>query len=174
MLQHWFAMLNRSLSCAIIVMTSISVCTTLVHGAEKVDLVRVEKSQRKMQLLSGNTVVKEYKIALGARPIGHKQWEGDERTPEGRYVLDWRNPKSMAHKSIHISYPNIRDRAAAKSMGVPPGGAIMIHGAVNGYGWWGWVLQLIDWTDGCIAVTNPEMDEIWALVQNGTPIEIYP
>lgn len=140
----------------------------------RVDLVRVQKAERRMQLLSGETLVKEYKIALGARPIGHKRWQGDERTPEGRYVLDWRNPRSIAHKSIHISYPNALDSAAAKSMGVPPGGAIMIHGAANGYGWWAWVLQLIDWTDGCIAVTNQEMDEIWTLVQDGTPIEINP
>ena len=139
-----------------------------------IDLVRVQKSERRMQLLSGETLVREYKIALGARPIGHKRWQGDERTPEGRYALDWRNPNSIAHKSIHISYPNAQDSAAAKSIGVPPGGAIIIHGAANGYGWWGWVLQLIDWTDGCIAVTNQEMDEIWTLVQDGTPIEINP
>jgi murein L,D-transpeptidase YafK len=152
-----------------------SFLSTMAHAAdEKVDRVRIAKSQRRMQLLAGETVVKEYKIALGARPIGHKRFEGDERTPEGRYVLDWRNAKSMAYKSIHISYPNAQDAATAKSMGVPPGGAIMIHGAANGYGWWGWVLQLIDWTDGCIAVTNREMDEIWTLVQDGTPIEINP
>ncbi|MEP7457157.1 L,D-transpeptidase family protein [Phyllobacterium sp. SB3] len=165
-------MVRRNLSLLIICL--ITMWATFAYGGATVDLVRVEKSLRKMQLLSGSTVVKEYKIALGARPVGHKRWEGDERTPEGRYILDWRNPKSMAHKSIHISYPNAQDKAAAKSMGVSPGGAIMIHGAVNGYGWWGWVLQLIDWTDGCIAVTNPEMDEIWTLVQDGTPIEIYP
>jgi murein L,D-transpeptidase YafK len=152
-----------------------SLFATMAHAAdEKVDLVRVQKAERRMQLLAGETVVKEYKIALGARPIGHKRWEGDERTPEGRYVLDWRNPKSMTYKSIHISYPNAQDNAAAKFIGVLPGGAIMIHGAANGYGWWGWVLQLIDWTDGCIAVTNREMDEIWTLVQDGTPIEINP
>ncbi|QND52218.1 L,D-transpeptidase family protein [Phyllobacterium sp. 628] len=148
---------------------------TLAQAADgKIDLVRVEKAERRMQLLSGDAVVREYTIALGARPEGHKRWEGDERTPEGRYTLDWRNPKSMAYKSIHISYPNTRDVASAKSMGVPPGGMIMIHGAANGYGWWGWLLQLIDWTDGCIAVTNREMDEIWTLVQDGTPIEINP
>lgn len=110
----------------------------------KVDLVRVEKAERRMQLLSGDVVIKQYTIALGARPEGHKRWEGDERTPEGRYVLDWRNPKSMAYKSIHISYPNARDTAAAKSMGVSPGGLIMIHGAANGYGWWGWMLRVSD------------------------------
>lgn len=168
-------MINPIPALTILTLSLAWMCVTLAHAeGEKVDLVRVQKSERRMQLLSGETVVKEYKIALGARPIGHKRWEGDERTPEGRYILDWRNPKSMAHKSIHISYPNAQDTAAAKSMGVSPGGAIMIHGAVKGYGWWGWVLQLIDWTDGCIAVTNPEMDEIWTLVQDGTPIEINP
>lgn len=170
-----YAMPKLKLASSLLPVLFTSLFATMTHAADgKVDLVRVEKSGRRMQLLSGEAVVKEYKIALGARPVGHKRWEGDERTPEGRYVLDWRNPKSMAYKSIHISYPNMQDMAAAKSVGVSPGGAIMIHGAANGYGWWGWVLQLIDWTDGCIAVTNQEMDEIWTLVQDGTPIVINP
>jgi murein L,D-transpeptidase YafK len=163
-----------ALRSAFLVALSPFVATVATANEGRVDLVRVEKAERRMQLLSGDVVIKEYTIALGARPEGHKRWEGDERTPEGRYILDWRNPKSMAYKSIHISYPNPRDVASAKSMGVPPGGMIMIHGAANGYGWWGWALQLIDWTDGCIAVTNREMDEIWTLVQDGTPIEINP
>jgi murein L,D-transpeptidase YafK len=137
-------MIAKHVSLLIVLISPLWLSATLALATEKVDLVRVEKSQRKMQLLSGGSVLKEYKIALGARPVGHKRWEGDERTPEGRYVLDWRNPKSMAHKSIHISYPNTQDKAAAKSMGVSPGGAIMIHGAVNGYGWW----------DGCFNLST--------------------
>ncbi|TIV98820.1 MAG: hypothetical protein E5V85_09940 [Mesorhizobium sp.] len=155
---------------------SICACIFAVSPAfadERVNLVRVEKSNRQLQLIGdGGRVLRSYDIALGGEPIGHKQQEGDERTPEGRYVLDWRNANSADHKSIHISYPNADDLAAAKARGVDPGGLIMIHGMPNGFGWLGWLLQLVDWTDGCIAVTNPEMDEIWAMVANGTPIEI--
>ena len=136
--------------------------------------MRVDKSDRRLELLRKGTVLRSYRVALGNAPEGHKREEGDERTPEGRYVLDWRNPGSSFHKSIHISYPNAADRAAAKAAGRDPGGLIMIHGQPNGFGWWSWLLQLVDWTDGCIAVTDAEMDEIWTMVDNGTPIEITP
>ncbi|WP_246672508.1 L,D-transpeptidase family protein [Mesorhizobium sp. B3-1-6] len=139
---------------------------------QTVDLVRVEKSQRQLQLIGGGQILRRYSIALGGDPVGHKHREGDGRTPEGRYVLDWRNPNSVAHRSIHISYPNADDKVAAKALGVDPGGLIMIHGQPNGFGWLGRLLQMVDWTDGCIAVTNPEMDEIWTRVADGTPIEI--
>ncbi|MBO6899889.1 MAG: L,D-transpeptidase family protein [Rhizobiaceae bacterium] len=140
----------------------------------RIDLVVVEKSARKMMLISKGDTVRTYEIALGDMPVGHKQREGDERTPEGRYVLDWRNPNSAFHLSIHISYPDADDRAEAAAAGYSPGGDIMIHGQPNGFGWWSWLLQMIDWTDGCIAVTNADMDEIWEMVDNGTPIEIRP
>ena len=140
----------------------------------QIDMVIVEKAARQMMLMSGTETVRTYDIALGDSPVGHKQREGDERTPEGRYILDWRNPNSAFHLSIHISYPNANDRAAAASGGYSPGGDIMIHGQPNGFGWWSWLLQGIDWTDGCIAVTNADMDEIWDMVGNGTPIEIRP
>ncbi|MBB6467012.1 murein L,D-transpeptidase YafK [Aminobacter lissarensis] len=142
--------------------------------AEPVDLVRVDKSERRLELLSGDKVVRSYAMALGANPVGHKGREGDERTPEGRYVLDWRNPGSGYYRSIHISYPNADDVAAAKRAGVEPGGMIMIHGQPNGYGWWSWLMQMFDWTNGCIAVTDENMAEIWKMVANGTPIEINP
>jgi len=141
-------------------------------AGEKVDLVRVDKSQRQLQLVGGGKVLRSYAIALGGHQVGHKHREGDERTPEGLYVLDWRNANSTAYKSIHISYPNADDVAAADARGVGPGGFIMIHGQPNGFGWLGWLLQLVDWTDGCIAVTDSDMDEIWTMVANGTPIEI--
>lgn len=141
---------------------------------QRVDLVVVEKAARQMMLLSEGKTVRTYEIALGDAPVGHKQREGDERTPEGRYVLDWRNPDSAFHLSIHISYPDAEDRAAAATAGYSPGGDIMIHGQPNGFGWWSWLLQMVDWTDGCIAVTNADMDEIWEMVDNGTPIEIRP
>ena len=140
----------------------------------RVDLVRVDKSERRMELLAGGQVLRTYSIALGGNPEGHKRQEGDERTPEGRYVLDWRNPQSCCHRSIHVSYPNAADKASAKAAGVDPGGMIMIHGQVNGYGWWSWLVQMFDWTDGCIAVHDDEMDEIWTMVRDGTPIEISP
>jgi murein L,D-transpeptidase YafK len=141
---------------------------------DKVDFVRVDKSERRMELLSKDRVVRTYTIALGGNPIGHKQQEGDQRTPEGRYVLDWRNAKSCCMKSLHVSYPNAEDKAAARKAGVSPGGMIMIHGIPNGWGWWGWLFQMFDWTSGCIAVNDRNMQEIWDLVEVGTPIEISP
>ncbi|MBB4651954.1 murein L,D-transpeptidase YafK [Aminobacter niigataensis] len=142
--------------------------------ADAVDLVRVDKSDRLMELMSGEKIVRSYAVALGANPVGHKRQEGDERTPEGRYVLDWRNPESAFTKSIHISYPNANDKAAAMRAGVDPGGMIMIHGQSKGFGWWSWLMQMFDWTNGCIAVTDEDMAEIWQMVENGTPIEINP
>lgn len=148
------------------------IATAPALAGEKVDLVRVDKSDRRLELIGGGKVLRSYSIALGGDPLGHKHQEGDQRTPEGRYVLDWRNPNSIAHRSIHISYPNADDLAAAKTRNVDAGGMIMIRGQPNGFGWWGWLLQLVDWTDGCIAVTDSDMDEIWAMVADGTPIEI--
>jgi murein L,D-transpeptidase YafK len=144
------------------------------YSADKVDLVRVDKSDRRMELLAKGQVLRGFAIALGGNPLGHKQQQGDERTPEGRYVLDWRNANSCCMRSLHISYPNEADKAAASQLGVSPGGQIMIHGQVNGFGWWGWLIQLFDWTNGCIAVNDTDMLEIWGMVDAGTPIEIDP
>lgn len=138
------------------------------------DLVKVEKAARKLHLIKAGEVHATYAVSLGDNPIGHKQQEGDERTPEGRYVIDWRNPNSSYHLSLHISYPNEQDKARAKAQGVDPGGMIMIHGQPNGYEAVESMLQRFDWTDGCIAVTNDEMRQIWDSVANGTPIEIVP
>lgn len=137
------------------------------------DEIRVRKSAREMDLLRDGKVIRSYMIALGGDPAGgHKAREGDQRTPEGRYRIDWRNPNSIAHLSLHISYPNAEDSARAAAEGVPPGGNIMIHGIANGWGFLGSLHRLRDWTDGCIAVTNAEMQEIWSLVPDGTPIVI--
>lgn len=144
-------------------------------SAEKrVDYVVVKKSEKKMYLLSHNIKVKEYHIALGGNPFGHKRQEGDQRTPEGKYFLDYKKADSAYYKSIHISYPNENDKAAAAKAGVKPGGQIMIHGQKNDPDWLASVAQQFNWTAGCIAVTNPEMSEIWDLVAVGTPIEILP
>ncbi len=138
----------------------------------EIDLVLVDKSEKKIYLLSKGKELKEYDVVFGESPKGHKQQEGDERTPEGKYILDYKKADSSFYKAIHISYPNEEDNARARKMGVDPGGLIMIHGQKNGFGWLSWLMQWFNWTDGCIAVTNAKMDEIWQLVEVGTPIEI--
>ncbi len=144
----------------------------MAPAGQQADLVRVVKSERRMDLIREGAVIASYEVSLGAAPEGHKAREGDERTPEGRYVIDWQNPNSVAHLSLHISYPAEADRARAAAAGEDPGGDIMIHGLPNGWGWLGGLHLMWDWTDGCIAVTNAEMKEIWSLVPPGTPIEI--
>lgn len=141
---------------------------------EKADFVLVDKSESTLYLMNNGKTIKVYKIALGGNPAGHKQKEGDERTPEGRYVLDYKNENSKYYKSFHISYPNETDKKNAKMLGMNPGGQIMIHGQKNGFGWLAFIMQRFNWTDGCIAVTNSEMREIWHAVDAGTPIEIRP
>lgn len=140
----------------------------------KADRVVVYKKDRVLVLLNQGKEIKRYKIALGRNPVGRKVREGDHKTPEGNYVLDWRKPKSQFYKALHISYPNAQDIAGAKKLGVPPGGSIFLHGLPNGFAWLGASHRLTDWTNGCIAVTNEELEEIWALVADGTPIEIKP
>jgi murein L,D-transpeptidase YafK len=125
-------------------------------------------------LLSQGKVLKSYKVVLGGNPIGPKIQEGDHKTPEGMYVLDRRNGKSRFYRSIHISYPDENDQANAAKLGVSPGGDIFVHGLPNDFGWLGKSHLAMDWTDGCIAVTDGEMDEIWRAVPDGAPIEIKP
>jgi len=138
------------------------------------DRVVVLKKERTLQLLSQGKVIRTYRVALGGDPLGPKTRQGDHTTPEGLYVLDSRNPHSQFYKSIHISYPDAHDRAEARQKGVSPGGDVFVHGLPKGYGWVGGSHRLKDWTDGCIAVTNEEIDEIWEAVADGTPIEIQP
>ena len=140
----------------------------------KVDHVIVYKQKRKMVLMAGEKEVRSYRIALGGEPVGPKQRQGDHKTPEGSYVLDFRNPKSQFYKAYHVSYPNQNDAANARKLGVSPGGDIMVHGLPRAYAWVGKAHTLHDWTDGCIAITNQEMDEFWELVPVGTPIDIKP
>jgi murein L,D-transpeptidase YafK len=138
------------------------------------DRVVVLKKERTLQLFIQGQVVKTYKVALGGDPIGPKTRQGDHKTPEGLYVLDSHNAHSQFYKSIHISYPNARDRAVARQKGVSPGGDVFVHGLPKGYGWVGASHRAKDWTDGCVAVTNREIDEIWLAVSDGTPIEVRP
>jgi murein L,D-transpeptidase YafK len=138
------------------------------------DSVVVLKGQRELLLLRQGQVLKGYKVALGREPVGPKVRAGDHRTPEGNYAIDWRNPESKFHLSLHVSYPKALDIQRARQSGAAPGGDIMIHGLQNGLGWIGRFHRLVDWTDGCVAVTNSEMDQIWRAVPDGTPIEIRP
>lgn len=132
------------------------------------------KKERTLSLLCQGKILKTYKVALGTDPVGPKTRQGDHKTPEGRYILDRRNVHSQFYRSIHISYPNVENTAYARRHGVSAGGDIYVHGLPNGYGWLREKHRLRDWTDGCIAVTNEEMDEIWRVVPDGTPIEIRP
>ena len=127
-----------------------------------------------MELLAGGKVIRTYKVALGQGGLAPKEREGDARTPEGHYFVDSRNAASQYHKALHVSYPNPDDRKRAAKLGVAPGGAVMIHGLPNGKGWIGAGHRLYDWTLGCVAVTDQEIDEIWNLVPVGTPVEIRP
>ena len=140
----------------------------------KADRILVEKGARSLTLFRGATPLKVYHVALGSVPVGPKQTEGDHRTPEGSYTIDRRKADSDFHLALHISYPNSDDVAQAAMRGVPAGSDIMIHGLPNGSGWIGVLHRRKDWTDGCIAVTDQEIEEIWHAVPDGTTIEIRP
>jgi tetratricopeptide (TPR) repeat protein len=139
-----------------------------------VDRILIEKNARRLMLILQGEVLKSYNIALGGNPIGPKERQGDNKTPEGTYVIDGRNKDSRFHRSLHISYPNERDKNRAKELGVSPGGDIMIHGIKNGFSWVGDAHTAVDWTKGCIAVTDEEIEEISKLAPNGTIVEIRP
>jgi len=138
------------------------------------DAVIIHKADRKLHLLRGGEVFRTFDIALGIRPVGDKEIEGDFRTPEGRYLLDRRNPNSDFFLSIHISYPNPDDIRQARLRGEPPGGAIMIHGQPNAPSQSEAYYRTQDWTNGCIAVSNSDMIDIWLMTAHNTPIEILP
>ena len=138
------------------------------------DRVVVRKSARVLEVFHAGSVLRTYLVSLGSHPVGPKQREGDGRTPEGLYTLDYRNPSSAFHFALHVSYPSADDRRAAAARGVSPGGLIMVHGLRNGIGFIGRLHRLADWTNGCIALTNPEIDELARIVPNGTPILIQP
>lgn len=139
-----------------------------------VEQVVVYKSRNIMTLLRGNEVIRSYPIALGRNPLGHKQKAGDYRTPEGTYRIDSRKKPSKFYKALHITYPNSQDLVTSRKRGTAPGGDIMIHGLPKGFEDLADVHFKRNWTKGCIAVNNAEMDEIWQLVADGTPITIKP
>ncbi len=138
------------------------------------DKILIEKKERRLTLFSKGNVLKTYKIALGGDTNGPKEMQGDNKTPEGTYIIDARNRDSRYHLSLHISYPNYKDKKRAKELGVSPGGDIMIHGIKNGFSWAGDFHARVDWTKGCIAVTDEEIEEIEKLAPNGTIVEIRP
>jgi len=153
----------------IIILLTLIISNSVIAG---VDLVKVDKSENRMYLLDGEKVVKEYHVAFGANPKNHKEQEGDEKTPEGRYTLDYKKEDSSFYRAMHISYPNEQDKANAKKLGTAPGGFIMVHGQRNWLGWLSFITQEFNWTNGCIALTNSEMDEFMDLVNVGTAIQI--
>lgn len=139
----------------------------LAPEAQRVDAIRVYKAARKMDLLRDGKVVRSYRVYLGGVPLGPKRQQGDLRTPEGEYTISYRNAASRFHLSLRVSYPNAEDLRQARARGVDPGGDIMIHGGTPPGG-------SSDWTEGCVAVTNAEIEEIWRLVPLGTPVRIDP
>jgi murein L,D-transpeptidase YafK len=137
-----------------------------------IDRIVVEKSAKKLSVFRNSKQIKSYRIALGRNPVGAKQKEGDMKTPEGIYKIDSRNPQSSFHLALHISYPSDEDNRRAAESGTPAGSDIMIHGIQNGHGWIGAFHRWRDWTAGCIALTDEEIEELWRVTPDGTTIEI--
>jgi murein L,D-transpeptidase YafK len=148
--------------------------TTVTLDGKSVDKVLVMKAEHKLLLQNKGETLKSYRISLGKKPKGPKQREGDSRTPEGYYWIDWRKTSDKYNLAMHISYPNIKDQANARKEGVPPGGMIMIHGTPIDDEYPEWYFHTLDWTEGCIAMKNDDMREVWSLVKDGTLIEIRP
>jgi murein L,D-transpeptidase YafK len=162
-----------TLLCLTFAMTAQASVTTSL-GERTVDKVLVIKSERKLHLQHRGETLKSYRVSLGKQPLGAKEREGDLRTPEGLYWIDWRKHSDKYQLSLHISYPNARDQARARDKGVPPGGMIMIHGTPLDEEYPEWFFHTLDWTEGCIALKNDDMREVWGLIKDGTLIEIRP
>jgi murein L,D-transpeptidase YafK len=139
-----------------------------------VDSIVISKSAHTLSLMSGKTALKTYRVALGRGSAEAKQVAGDNRTPEGKYIIDEKKTSTNFHKALHISYPNAEDRAKAMKLGRSPGGDIEIHGLPTTFAWVGSTQHVLDWTAGCIALSNDEIDEVWKMVSIGTPVEINP
>lgn len=163
-------MMNRRTFTSAAALFALTACSrkSRVYTGPPVTSIVVQKGQRRMFLMHNNTVVESYDFELGFAPTGHKQIEGDGKTPEGAYFIDRKNPNSSFHLSIGISYPNDEDRARARAQGKRPGGDIFIHGTPRAF------RRDADWTAGCLAVTNREIEDIYAMVNVGTPIFLYP
>ena len=160
----------KIITTAIVILLSLGVA----HSEQIADMVLVEKSKSRLYLMREGQPFASFHVSFGSNPRGHKQEQGDGRTPEGRYILDYKNVGSAYYKSIHISYPNAKDRKEASKRGVDPGGDIMIHGQKNGYGRLSFLVQRFNWTNGCIALSDRDMDTVWNAIKPGTPIVISP
>ena len=160
--------------CCFLFATLAQAMTSPGLNSQAVDKVLVVKSERKLLLLSRGEVLKSYRVSLGKRPDGPKQREGDKRTPEGFYWIDWRKVSDKYNLAMHISYPNELDQQQAQKKGVAPGGMIMIHGTPLDEEYPEWFFSTLDWTEGCIAMRNNDIREVWSLVKDGTLIEIRP
>ncbi|MEQ9692818.1 L,D-transpeptidase family protein [Shimia sp. SDUM112013] len=156
---------------ALLLVIGLTACSSKfkTYNGPEVTRVLIYKENRTMYLMHHDSVLKKYDVGLGFAPVGHKKVEGDGKTPEGNYFIDRRNPNSEFHLSIGISYPNSADRAYAHSLGKSPGGDIFIHGRPKKY-----QNGKRDWTAGCVAVTDKEMEDVYAMVRNGTLVSIYP
>jgi len=141
---------------------------------EHADRIIVFKSAHTLCLMRADQVLRAYRVALGRSSVGPKTRKGDHKTPEGQYIIDGKKERSRFYRALHISYPNAADTARAQKEGQDPGGDVEIHGIENGLGWIGRLHRSFDWTDGCVAVTDAEMDQIWEAVAVGTPVEIRP
>jgi len=164
---------------ALVVMAFAAVATWMCRLAPpppipRADLVVVHKAMRRLDLYQQGKLLRSYVVSLGPDAVGAKWQEGDGKTPEGEYRIDYRKQDSTFHRALHISYPEPKDSAIAKAHGVSPGGLVMIHGTKNGLSQKGQERLAPDWTDGCIAVTNQEIDEIWQMVPDGTKVALKP
>ena len=150
-------------------------CIFVTSAANPViDKILILKDERRLQLISDGAVLHQYRISLGDQPVGHKRQQGDERTPEGIYTIDWRHESPAYNLSMHIDYPNLKDKMEAYKNDVDPGCMIMIHGTPIDEEYPEWYFKGLDWTNGCIALGNAEMQEVWNLVPDGTLVEIRP
>lgn len=144
------------------------------QAAQPIEKLLIHKAERRLEVISDGQVIQHYRISLGRQPLGHKQQQGDQRTPEGIYSIDWRHESPKFNLSLHLDYPNLKDRAAAYERHVDPGGMIMIHGTPIDEEYPEWFFKGLDWTDGCIALNNADMRALWEQVPDGTLVEIIP
>jgi murein L,D-transpeptidase YafK len=172
--KRWRPKAAAVLACFVLAAQLNSAIVLTNKGLPRADQIMIVKSSRTMTLLRGGEILRTYKVALGGQPVGPKTRQGDNKTPEGKYTIDARNQHSQFHLALHVSYPNADDRARARKLGVNPGGDIFIHGLPPGWAWLGAAHRQRDWTLGCIAVPNSEIEEIWAMTPVGTRVEIKP
>jgi murein L,D-transpeptidase YafK len=168
--------MKRSILIVIVLPMLLSGCSHNQSTAnlEHADKILVLKSAHTLNLLSDGHIFRSYSVALGRNPLGAKARKGDHKTPEGLYTIDSKKQHSRFYRALHISYPDVTDKTRARVEGYDPGGDVENHGIENGLGWIGRLHRTVDWTDGCVALTDDEMDEIWSAVDVGTPVEIRP